>query len=555
MMTPENWIITTLGEIGTWSSGGTPSRKNLSYYGGDIPWVKTGDLNDSLIHNTPENITKEGLKNSSAKIFPPETLLIAMYGATIGKMGILSTEASTNQACGALLPGGETRHLIPFVFHYLLSERENIRSIAKGGAQPNISQTVLKSYPFPLPPLQEQRRITSKIESLQARSSKAQKALEAIPPLLEKFRQSVLSSAFRGDLTADWRAQNPAIESAEKLLERIRKERRKRWEEAELAKMKAKGQTPKDDNWKKKYKEPEPVDTTDLPELPEGWCWASFEELYFNAQNGISKRNSSTGSPTNVLRLADIENGLISDFNARQIKLTESEIEHYQLKHQDIICIRVNGSNDLVARLVLFNSDTLWTFCDHFIRFRLLLDYVEAGFIAPLFNSEAARNYIQRYMVSSAGQNTISQASLRRLPIPLPPREEQKKISSTIETYYDFVLKIGEIVEKESKRISILDQSILAKAFRGELVPQDPNDEPAAQLLKRIKQEKASLEAGKKQRGKVGRKKVIRKKEATAMAKKKEGRPLVEVLHPHTSGLSPEEPFQENGIHYGVAGK
>ena len=101
----------------------------------------------------------------------------------------------------------------------------------------------------------------------------SKKGIRRIPPLLEKFRQSVLSSAFRGDMTADWRAQNPDIEPAEKLLERIRKERRKSWEENEWAKMKAKGKTPKDDKWKTKYKEPEPVDTTDLPELPEGWCW------------------------------------------------------------------------------------------------------------------------------------------------------------------------------------------------------------------------------------------------------------------------------------------
>ena len=164
-----------------------------------------------------------------------------------------------------------------FIVNYLNSIKW--MPYVSGTTRLKLTQGSMRKVPFLLPPLPEQNRISKKLEALQLRSSKAKKALETIPPLLTKFRQSVLSSAFRGDLTAEWRAQNPDVEPAEKLLERIRKERRKRWEEEELAKMKAKGKKPKDDKWKDKYKEPEPVDTTDLPELPEGWCWAALEEL------------------------------------------------------------------------------------------------------------------------------------------------------------------------------------------------------------------------------------------------------------------------------------
>ena len=126
-----------------------------------------------------------------------------------------------------------------------------------------------------MPPLAEQRRIVAKIEALQERSRRAREALSEVGPLLEQFRQSVLAAAFRGDLTADWRAAHPNVEPASELLHRIRAERRRRWEQAELAKYEAKGQKPPK-NWQDKYKEPEPVDDSDLPELPEGWVWATL---------------------------------------------------------------------------------------------------------------------------------------------------------------------------------------------------------------------------------------------------------------------------------------
>ena len=143
----------------------------------------------------------------------------------------------------------------------------------------SISMSTLGSLPVQTPPLNEQRRIVAKLEALQARSRRAREALDSVPPLLEKLRQSILAAAFRGDLTKDWRAQNPNPEPASALLARIRTERRKKWEESELAKLKAKGKPPTDDRWQAKYKEPQPVNTAGLPELPEGWGWASAEEI------------------------------------------------------------------------------------------------------------------------------------------------------------------------------------------------------------------------------------------------------------------------------------
>lgn len=127
----------------------------------------------------------------------------------------------------------------------------------------------MKNFDIPVAPTGEQRRIVEKIDALQDRSRKAREALSEVGPLLEQFRQSLLAAAFRGDLTADWRAQNPNVEPASELLKRIRKERRQKWEEAELAKYEAKGKQPPK-GWQEKYKEPDPVDESELPELPAG---------------------------------------------------------------------------------------------------------------------------------------------------------------------------------------------------------------------------------------------------------------------------------------------
>ena len=160
---PEGWCLTILGSIGTWQSGATPSRLQKDYYGGNIPWLKTGDLNDGIITNIPEFITEKALKETSVKLNPTDSILIAMYGATIGKIGILSFPATTNQACCACLDYKIDKM---YIFYFLLSNRINFVSMGGGGAQPNISKEKIVNTTFPLPPLAEQKRIVSKIEEL-----------------------------------------------------------------------------------------------------------------------------------------------------------------------------------------------------------------------------------------------------------------------------------------------------------------------------------------------------------------------------------------------------
>ena len=173
---PEGWEWQKLGDIGVWQSGATPSRLNKEYYGGDIPWLKTGDLNDGYIHEIPETITQKALEETSVKVNPAGSVLIAMYGATIGKVGILTCPATTNQACCACVDYQGTDQM--YLFYFLLSHREEFIMLSGGGAQPNISKEKIMETLFPLPPYNEQQRIVAKIEELFAVLDEIQKSIE-----------------------------------------------------------------------------------------------------------------------------------------------------------------------------------------------------------------------------------------------------------------------------------------------------------------------------------------------------------------------------------------
>lgn len=161
---PKSWVLTTLGNVGFWRSGATPSRSNPLYFGGEIPWLKTGDLNDGYIYHISENITALALKETSVKLIPSDSVLIAMYGATIGKIGILTFPATTNQACCACTPYNILNN--QYLFWYLRFSRDKFIEMAEGGAQPNISKEKIVGFPIAVPPIREQRKIVYKIECL-----------------------------------------------------------------------------------------------------------------------------------------------------------------------------------------------------------------------------------------------------------------------------------------------------------------------------------------------------------------------------------------------------
>ena len=212
---PDGWVWTTLGNIGIWQSGGTPSRSNKSYYGGNIPWLKTGDLNDGVITSIPESITEEAVASSSAKINPEGSILIAMYGATIGKLGILTFPATTNQACCACIEYFAITQY--YLFYFLLSQRDMFISKGGGGAQPNISKEIIVNTAIPLPPFAEQERIVTEIKSWFALIDEIGNSQTNLQTLIKQTKSKILDLAIHGKLVP----QDPNDEPASELLKRI----------------------------------------------------------------------------------------------------------------------------------------------------------------------------------------------------------------------------------------------------------------------------------------------------------------------------------------------
>jgi type I restriction enzyme, S subunit len=515
---PAGWAFATLGDLGTWTSGGTPSRGEDSYYGLGVPWVKTGDLCDGPIVDVPETITALGLKNSSAKKVPTGSLLVAMYGATIGRLGLLTFEAATNQACAALICDNGSRDFVPYTFQFLLSQRDELRKVGKGGAQPNISQGLLKAYEIPLPPLNEQKRIVAKLESLQGRSRRARAALDAAAPLLEKLRQSILAAAFRGDLTADWRAKQAATraaakaagktalnalapaETAAELLQRIRTERRAKWEAAELAKLTGRGKAPKDDAWKSKYKPPAPIDPATLatlPQLPDGWCWASVDELLADGpSNGYSPKSDAAGHGTLTLKLSATTKGECI-LNAQTTKRTLEKIvsEQFWLEPGDILVQRANTLDYVGVSAIFDGPAQTYIYPDLMMRLRPI-SLINPRLMWRALSSHSCRAYMRERATGTSGNMPkINGETVRSCPIALPPMLEQQALEGLINSSLRTVLRLQATLGELDSLGHTIDLSILAAAFRGELVPQVPNDEPAAAMLARLRSAATSASA------------------------------------------------------------
>lgn len=216
-----------------------------------------------------------------------------------------------------------------------------------------------------------------------------------------------------------------------------------------------------------------------------------FGQFIETAGNGLSKREGDEGDWINVLRLTDLSQGQFAPEEPRQIRLTSKEVDKYRLTEGDLVVIRVNGSANLVGRSFCFNASDVWAFCDHFIRIKLKSS-MDPEFTALFLNSPQIRGIIEHKFVSTSGQKTISQKTLEELPAPLIPLEKQHEIVRRIESAFAKIDRLAKEAKRALELVGRLDEAILAKAFRGELIPQDENDEPAEHLLARIRAERAN---------------------------------------------------------------
>jgi len=193
---PAHWRVARLGEVATTTSGGTPNRNDPNNFGGSIPWLKSGELQDSPISASEEYLTEYGLRHSNAKIFPKGSLLIAMYGATAGKVGILEIEAATNQAICAILPK-KPNTLSWYLFYALIYRREDLKAQRYGGAQPNLSQRAIRSFEVPLPPLPEQREIARILQTVDRKIEAEEARKEALDALFRSLLHHLMTAKIR----------------------------------------------------------------------------------------------------------------------------------------------------------------------------------------------------------------------------------------------------------------------------------------------------------------------------------------------------------------------
>lgn len=489
---PKGWCCTSLEKIASWGSGGTPSRNIEKYFQGTIPWVKTGELESKYIRKTEEHISEEALKNSSAKIFPKGSVGIAMYGATIGKLSIWGIDASTNQACAVGIPTEAINN--EFLYYYLLSERQNLIKAGKGGAQPNLSQGIIKEWSINLPPLPEQHRIVAKIEELFSELDKGIENLKTARAQLKVYRQALLKHAFEGKLTAQWRAANrDKLETADALLKRIQQERAQRYQQ-QLADWQTHGGN--------KPKAPKPLpqltaeELADLPELPEGWVWTRLGNTNVEVSDGPFGSNLKSSdyvdSGVRVVRLENI--GSLEFIEDKESYVTEAKYEllkNHTVLPGDIVFSSFITENVRVA-LVPPSISRAINKADCFC-VRLYGETLSNRFAVMFLATRHVFKQLEA-QIHGVGRPRINTTQLKEIAIPVCCAAEQQSVLEQLESRLSEVDQLDQTLTTALQQAEALRQSILKKAFSGQLVPQDTHDEPASALLARIKAERATAE-------------------------------------------------------------
>ena len=380
---PSSWVWTTLGKIGNWQSGATPSRLRKDYYGGNIPWLKTGDLNDGYISDIPEYITETALKETSVKLNPKDSVLIAMYGATIGKVGILSFPATTNQACCAC-----TDYLVKkmYLFYFLLANREKFIAMGGGGAQPNISKEKIVSTLIPLPPKQEQSRIVEGIEHWLSLVDCIEKNKDNLQRTIKEAKSKILTLAFHGKLVP----QDPTDEPASELLKRINPK-------AEIT-----------------------CDNGHYQKLPEGWVITPMQTLCAlvdgEKQNGIERINLDV----KYLR------------GEREAKVLTSG----KYTAANTLLILVDGENSGEVFRAPVDGYQGSTFKQLSIHEEMYTDYV-----LQVINLH--RKTLRENKVGSAIPH-LNKKLFKAINVPIPPYEEQKRIVNAVSKTFTILDTIAE---------------------------------------------------------------------------------------------------------------
>ena len=430
---PSGWTVAKLKDIADWSSGGTPKATVPEYYGGDIPWLIIGDLNDGYVYKSASSLTTLGLKESSAKMVKPYSVLVAMYGS-IGKLGINRIPVATNQAIAfteKLYEIVTNRYL----FFYLLFVRPQLLGLGQGGTQKNISQTILKEVFISLPPLPEQHRIIAKIEELFSELDKGVESLKTAQEQLKIYRQSVLQRAFEGKLTKN-ENRNMSLVRLEEVCDFI-----------------TKGTTPA------------------KKDLFQGSGDVPFIKVY------------------NLTFRGHLDFAIDPTFVSRTTHNTV--LARSKVLPGDVLMNIVGPPLGKVA--IVPNRFPEWNINQAIARFRCK-KVLFNKFLTHYLMSSTTVEKIKSKSKATAGQFNLTLEICRDIELLLPSLSDQHQIVAEIESRLSVCDKLEESIAQSLLQAEALRQSILKKAFAGKLVSQDPQDEPAEKLLARIRAERAQAQ-------------------------------------------------------------
>ncbi len=381
--------------------------------------------------------------------------------------------------------------------------RASIAELQSGSTRKRISRGNLATLFLPMPPSTEQQRIVEEIEKQFTRLDAAVAALKRVQANLKRYRASVLKAVYEGKLVSTEtelaRAQGRDCESADKLLERILKERREKWEADQLAKMKDAGKEPKDGKWKEKYQVPAAPDVSDLPILPQGWIWVRAEQVCDYITKGTTPASNKLDSGSGGIPFVKVYNltfrGTL-DFSINPTFISKQthngELARSKVFPNDVLMNIVGPPLGKVS--IVPDAYPEWNINQAITIFRSMPSYDKKFLCLSLLN-ERILSWAVRRSKATAGQFNLTLEICRDLPLPLPPFAEQQRIVAEVERRLSVIDEIESTVEANLKRAAALRQSILNCAFEGKLVEQDPNDEPASVLLERISAERISKEA------------------------------------------------------------
>lgn len=443
---PEGWVNSKFTDLMDVQGGTQPPKSEF------IPEAQNGYIRLLQIRDFGKKPVPTYIpETKKLKICHEEDLLIGRYGASLGRICTGHAGAYNVALAKVIYPHEFERS---FIRYYLESEifQFPLRLLSRS-AQNGFNKEDLSRFDFLLAPLAEQKIIAEKLDTLLAQVDSTKARLEQIPQILKRFRQAVLTAAISGKLTEDYR-ENQVITS---------------WENTMLG------------------------------------------TLIIDSCNGLAKRSGTDGEDITILRLADFKNAQRIRGNERKITLDSKEINKYSLKKSDILVIRVNGSADLAGRFIEYKqNDDIEGFCDHFIRLRLNSEKISSRFLTFIANEGEGRFYLRNSLSTSAGQNTINQTSIKGLALSLPTLPEQQEIVRRVEQLFAYADTVEKQVNNALVRVNGLTQSILAKAFRGELTAQWRAENPdlisgensAAALLEKIKAERAASSSKKVSRKK-----------------------------------------------------